>query len=148
MNDAITPGPILLASDLTAVSDNVARVAVELAARTGAVMSTVHVLTDSELEAAKNQLPEDQAFVDVVFEQVRQDLSAQIDRVGGTGAPVTPRALGGEPGAELLSILHETEHSFVVIGVRSRSRIGKFILGSVTQEVLLRSPCPVVAVPI
>nr|WP_296780610.1 universal stress protein [Rhodococcus sp. (in: high G+C Gram-positive bacteria)] len=35
----------------------------------------------------------------------------------------------------------------LVVGVRHRSRVGKALLGSVTQRLILDSPVPVVAVP-
>jgi nucleotide-binding universal stress UspA family protein len=54
----------------------------------------------------------------------------------------------GDPSAEILHHLGEGGYDYVVVGVRNRSRVGKFLLGSVTQDVLLGSPCPVVAVPV
>jgi nucleotide-binding universal stress UspA family protein len=34
----------------------------------------------------------------------------------------------------------------IIIGVRRRSKVGKFFLGSTTQYVILNAPCPVVTV--
>jgi nucleotide-binding universal stress UspA family protein len=34
----------------------------------------------------------------------------------------------------------------LVIGIRSRSRVGKLLLGSASQEILLKADCPVLAV--
>lgn len=34
----------------------------------------------------------------------------------------------------------------VVIGIRSRSAVGKLLIGSVAQEIIMAAPCPVLAV--
>ncbi|WP_313409182.1 universal stress protein [Aeromicrobium sp.] len=40
----------------------------------------------------------------------------------------------------------EVEASLIVVGVRHRSPVGKALLGSVAQRVILDAPCPVLAV--
>lgn len=40
----------------------------------------------------------------------------------------------------------EAEASLIVVGVRHRSPVGKALLGSVAQRVILDAPCPVLAV--
>jgi nucleotide-binding universal stress UspA family protein len=53
-----------------------------------------------------------------------------------------------EPGAQILETLAKEPFSLAVVGRRNRSRVGKLLLGSVTQDVLFGSPVPVVVVPI
>ena len=56
------------------------------------------------------------------------------------------RAMGPDVADEILRVVRETDAHLVVIGVRHRSPVGKMIMGSVAQQVLLDSPCPVLAV--
>ena len=46
----------------------------------------------------------------------------------------------------LVEAAREQEAEMVVIGIRRRSPVGKLVLGSVSQDVLLGVDCPVVAV--
>lgn len=47
---------------------------------------------------------------------------------------------------EIVRVARETEAGLVVIGLRRRSPVGKVLMGSTAQEVLLDAECPVVAV--
>lgn len=46
----------------------------------------------------------------------------------------------------VLSAARERGAGLIVIGVRRRSPVGKLVLGSVSQDVLLHADCPVMAV--
>jgi nucleotide-binding universal stress UspA family protein len=47
---------------------------------------------------------------------------------------------------DLIAVAAEVDADFIVIGLRRRSPLGKLILGSSAQRVLLDAPCPVLAV--
>lgn len=47
---------------------------------------------------------------------------------------------------DLITVAAEVDADFIVIGLRRRSPLGKLILGSSAQRVLLDAPCPVLAV--
>lgn len=51
-----------------------------------------------------------------------------------------------EPADDLLAVAAEEHADFIVIGVRRRSPVGKLVLGSTAQRVLLEASCPVLAV--
>jgi nucleotide-binding universal stress UspA family protein len=51
-----------------------------------------------------------------------------------------------DPADDLVKVATEVDAEIIVIGLRRRSPVGKLILGSNAQRVLLDSPCPVLAV--
>lgn len=51
-----------------------------------------------------------------------------------------------DPAEELIAAAEETSAEFIVIGLRRRSPVGKLLLGSNAQRVLLDAACPVLAV--
>lgn len=53
---------------------------------------------------------------------------------------------GKAPGQDLLSFAAEEDVDMIVIGIRRRSPVGKLILGSNAQDILLGAECPVLAV--
>jgi nucleotide-binding universal stress UspA family protein len=53
---------------------------------------------------------------------------------------------GFEPAEDLIGIAEEVSAELIVIGLRRRSPVGKLILGSNAQRILLEAKCPVLAV--
>lgn len=47
---------------------------------------------------------------------------------------------------EIDALVESTQASLVVIGIRKRSPVGKLVMGSVAQDILLTVSCPVLAV--
>ncbi|MGH8868443.1 MAG: universal stress protein [Actinomycetes bacterium] len=55
---------------------------------------------------------------------------------------------GKEPAEDLIAVAEETGADLIVIGLRRRSPVGKLVLGSNAQRVLLDAQCPVLAVKV
>jgi len=53
---------------------------------------------------------------------------------------------GLETGEDLVLFAREKEIDEIVIGIKKRSKVGKFIFGSTAQYVILEAPCPVLTV--
>lgn len=52
---------------------------------------------------------------------------------------------GNTPGEDLVSFAAETGCGEIIIGVKSRSKVGKILFGSTAQYVILKAGCPVVS---
>ena len=81
------------------------------------------IRSDAELEAVRTELAE--ASVEAEVRQLVRGLDVADD---------------------LIAVAEETSADFIVIGLRRRTPVGKLILGSNAQRILLDAPCPVLAV--
>ncbi|HMM96252.1 universal stress protein [Phycicoccus sp.] len=77
-----------------------------------------------------------------------EELRRATDEVVAAGAEVEVRQLvrGNEPAEDLIAVANETGADLIVIGLRRRTPVGKLILGSNAQRILLDAPCAVLAV--
>lgn len=53
---------------------------------------------------------------------------------------------GQDPADDLVAVAEEVDADLIVIGLRRRTPVGKLIMGSNAQQVLLDAGCPVLAV--
>lgn len=74
-----------------------------------------------------------------------QEISAVLDAAGVRYEVRSPRA-GREPAEDIIAVARELSAALIVIGLRRRTPVGKLILGSNAQRILLDASCPVLAV--
>lgn len=79
------------------------------------------------------------------FERDLEGAQAQLDDLG-IEHEVRQLVRGNEPAEDLIAVAHESNAEFIVIGLRRRTPVGKLILGSNAQRILLDAACPVLAV--
>jgi|SRR5690625_1898973 len=79
---------------------------------------------------------------------VDTELDALRDRLDDADVAYEVRQLGrgNDVAADLVQTAVETDAELIVIGLRRRSPVGKLILGSNAQRILLDAHCPVLAV--
>jgi len=80
--------------------------------------------------------------------ETEEDLEAIHEQLRSAGVEHEVRQLvrGMDPADDLVNVAAEVAAELIVIGLRRRSPVGKLILGSNAQRVLLDAPCPVLAV--
>lgn len=78
---------------------------------------------------------------DELLDQVQQELDEQ-----GVEHEVRTLVRGNDPSEDLIEAAEDSNAEFIVIGLRRRTPVGKLILGSNAQRILLDASCPVLAV--
>ena len=53
---------------------------------------------------------------------------------------------GLETGEDIVEFAKENDVDFIVVGVKRRSKVGKLLMGSTAQYIILKANCPVVSV--
>jgi nucleotide-binding universal stress UspA family protein len=53
---------------------------------------------------------------------------------------------GMSPGEDLVEFANENQIDQIVVGVKRRSKVGKLLMGSTAQYVILQAACPVITV--
>lgn len=88
-----------------------------------------------------------EAAIDSPF-SAEQTLDAVAQRFADRGLNAEIRQLPptADPAQTILDVAAEVDAELLVIGLRRRSAVGKIVLGSTSQRILLGADCPVVAV--
>ncbi len=79
------------------------------------------------------------------YERELAEIRARLDEAG-IEHEVRQLVRGVEPAEDLVKVAEEIDAELIVIGLRRRTPVGKLILGSNAQRILLDAPCPVLAV--
>jgi nucleotide-binding universal stress UspA family protein len=135
---------ILAAVDGSDRSENVVSVGYDLAMQYDTKLQVLHVFKEDEA----------QSRIDTDSDYFLSDAEDDAEKVAATAARrsvddlinVEPIGKVGEPTDVILKEAAERDPTFLVIGGRKRSPVGKALLGSVGQSILLSAECPVVSV--
>ena len=141
---------ILAATDLSETSDAVVAKAFEMAEPFGASVTLMHVLTESRLQDLREDMRSSgtsEAYIDEIVTLMKDSVAEQIERVADS-ADASVVVARGALADQVLERAGGGSVDLIVLGLRSRSRVGKLIMGSGVQEILLSTPCPVLGVPI
>jgi nucleotide-binding universal stress UspA family protein len=138
----ITLKNILFATDFSRSADAAAPIAIEIAQRYGAKVYGVHVNRfDDYTAAAPNAWA---AMAEAAERENKEDAGRLNKQLQGTDHEVV---VGEGKTCEVISdLIEQKEIDLVVLGTRGRTGLGKALLGSVAEQILRRSPCPVLTV--
>lgn len=79
---------------------------------------------------------------------MRDEVQTVEQRLRSANIPHTIKeyARGNTPAEDLLRAADDVDADLIVIGLRKRSPVGKLVMGSNAQEILLNADCPVLAI--
>lgn len=134
---------ILLATDLSHVSEIATSQAIDLAGSIGARLLIVNVI-DLGARGGGSVGPYSAApRVDQQRAQREGPLLAIVDRARMRGIDAAFLLWTGEPGAGIVAAAEAEAADLIVVGTRGLDRAGRFLLGSVSDYVVYHSDCPV-----
>jgi nucleotide-binding universal stress UspA family protein len=138
----ITLKNILFATDFSAASDAAAPIAIQIARRYDAKIYGVHVNGfDDFTSASPNSWA---AMVEAAEREKKEDAGRLNEQLQGIEHEVV---IGeGNIWDVVSNLIKEKEIDLIILGTRGRTGIGKTILGSVAEQILRQSPCPVLTV--
>ena len=94
------------------------------------------------VNAGRGGNKEDPAVTDALDAERIADLMASA----GVNAEFKQFVRGQSAVAEIEALVDKLQASLLVIGLRRRTPVGKLVMGSVAQDILLSVSCPVLAV--
>lgn len=119
---------------------NVAKAALRLGAEHAkAFGATVHIVTSLEKGTEREQAE---------IKAAEAGLEAAQSEFDAAGVPCKTHLLirGLSPGEDLVQFAAENGIDQIVMGVKRRSKVGKLLMGSTAQYVILKAGCPVLTI--
>lgn len=135
--------PVIAAVDRGEPTDRIVNEGRALADAFDTDLHVVHVLSRSEfVELERTSVEKSGETVDM--DRIRDHARRVAEEAARDGD--TCVGLVGDAADQIVEYAVDNDASYLVVGGRRRSPVGKALFGSVTQEVLLNAPIPVVTV--
>ncbi|MFB6128648.1 MAG: universal stress protein [Halorhabdus sp.] len=132
---------VVLATDGSASADRAVTVGLDLARRFDATVHALYVTDAGEVEASPEAVRDD------LEGALREHGEDALDRLSRrTDRSVVTAVREGRPAAEICAYAEDVAADVVVTGTRGRHGEHAFLLGSVAEAVVRRSPVPVLTV--
>ena len=135
---------VMLATDLTSVSEGAGERAIALAVEQGAELIVLSVVDPTVL-----RLPGGRFLRRMDQERSQRETKAQalVMRARAAGAKATFLVWEGEPAETILSASGSEGADIIVLGSHERGRFGRLVLGSISTRVSDEAQCQVLVVP-
>jgi universal stress protein A len=139
---------ILVPTDFSTHSRNALRYAAAFADRFGAELHLLHVVQDLALFVPDTVAVSPVAAppLDRLTAAVREALLREVRESGLEGRAVCLEVREGTPFEEIVRYAREKAVDLIVLGTHGRTGLAHVLLGSVSEKVVRKAPCPVLTV--
>lgn len=137
---------ILHPTDFSDASDQALRYACSMASQYSAELHLIYVIPEARLMAPDNAgfLAED--YYHSMTSYAEEELLSLPDKVLHYGGSVTRNVCRGVPFVEIIRYSKDNVIDLIVMGTHGHSGLKHLIMGSVAENVVRKSPCPVLTV--
>jgi nucleotide-binding universal stress UspA family protein len=145
-------GTILVATDGSDDSDAAVEAALDLAHDTSGRLLVLSVVPEASGDAAEDGDRRDADAEPPARDEDEEVIEANdltndvVDHAVEWGLEATPLVWEGEPADAILAAAESEGADVIVIGSSGKSGVGRILLGSVSDDVIRRSPVPVMVV--
>lgn len=132
---------VVIATDGSESAKRAIRTALDLAEKFDATVHALYVVDTDEIETSPEAIRDD---VDSAIRDVGEDALAFV--AGETEGEVVTAIEQGAPTTEIIGYARRVDADVIAMGTRGRHGEHAFLLGSVAEAVVRRSPIPVLTV--
>jgi len=111
----------------------------------GATVTAVHVTDPREWYSAEEDAAGEDSY-EVLREAGERNLERATEIASAHDRTIGTELLAGQPARELVGYAEEHDVDHVVVGSHGREGLARFLLGSVAERIVRRSPVPVTVV--
>ncbi|MFH1985827.1 MAG: universal stress protein [Pseudomonadota bacterium] len=104
-----------------------------------AFKATVYVMTS--MEGGSSEKPEDISRASEILNEAKALMASE-----GIPYELSQLVRGMSPGEDLVYFAKENDIDHIFLGIEKTSRLGKLLLGSTAQYIILKAHCPVTTV--
>ena len=139
---------ILLPTDFSDHANEALRYATQLAQTHAASLCLVHAY-----DLLPYALPDGPIMDERQLETVRVAFQKQLEQLRQAAeargiARVETQLLQGPASSEIVRVASEQHFDLIVMGTHGRTGLSHLLIGSVTEKVVRRAPCPVLTIPL
>lgn len=138
---------ILCPTDFSTTADKALAQAVALARYFNGRVKLFHAAAPIPQSSPFAEIPVDTHFYEMMRDQAARDLAAAASRAGTSGVPIDTELGTGSVVPGILAAAKEYDADLIALGTHGRGGFEHLLLGSVTEKILRKAPCPVLVVP-
>ena len=152
------PKKILVPVDFSEISEGVVRASAEIAKKWDSEILILHVAQETDHlptipAPSHRELGEKHGLVlpsrSQLLENAQLELEGRLEvmaRTAADGLKVRTVVVWGSPVEQIVRTAGAGDCDLIVMATHGRGGLSRFLLGSVTEQVIRRAPCPVLAI--